>query len=261
VPSATGEVGNLVLASGSPRRIEMLRQAGLEFQVIPSGVDERPQRKLGALQFVRWAAAAKAEAVAARMPHAVVIGADTEVVLAGRIFGKPTDDQQAAEFLAALSGHTHQVYTAVQVINGKTGCRARGVSRTHVTIRDLDQRTIASYIATGEAQDKAGAYAIQGEGRRLVTSIRGPYDNVVGMPMRLLTRLLGECGIPLPLNNPDGSEVTQKRLKRSPGTTNVSNARIAPERGSRGATPPNVSNARTAPARGSRGATPRAPLD
>jgi len=116
-------------------------------------------------------------------------------------------------------------------------------------------------VRSGEAQDKAGAYAIQGEGRRLVTSIRGPYDNVVGMPMRLLTRLLGECGIPLPLKNPDGSEVTQKRLKRSPGTTNVSNARIAPERGSRGATPPNVSNARTAPARGSRGATPRAPLD
>jgi septum formation protein len=197
----------------------MLRNAGLEFQVIPSGVDERPARKLGALQFVRWAAAAKAETVAAQVPHAVVIGADTEVVLAGRIFGKPTDDQQAAEFLAALSGHTHQVYTAVQVINGKTGCRARGVSRTHVTIRDLDQPTIAAYIATGEAQDKAGAYAIQGEGHRLIESIRGPYDNVVGMPMRLLIRLLGECGIRLSANTPDGLQhyvTAQRRVPTSP---------------------------------------------
>ena len=71
-------------------------------------------------------------------------------------------------------------------------------------MRELSDRTIAEYVQTGEAQDKAGAYAIQGEGRRLVSSIRGPYDNVVGMPMRLLTRLLGECGIPLPLKNPDG---------------------------------------------------------
>jgi septum formation protein len=191
----------------------MLRNAGVEFRVIPSGVDERPPRKLGALQFVRWAAAAKAEAVAAQVPDAIVIGADTEVVLAGRIFGKPMDDQQAAEFLEVLSGHTHQVYTAVEVINGQTGCRARGVSRTYVTIRDLDERTIGAYIATGEAQDKAGAYAIQGEGRRLIESIRGPYDNVVGMPMRLLIRLLGECGIRLSANTPDGLQhyVTAQR--------------------------------------------------
>ena len=211
----------LVLASASPRRRETLEQAGIKFQVIPSGIDERPSSRLGALRFVRWAAAAKADAVAARMPDAIVIGADTEVVLNGRIFGKPADDAEALGFLRALNGRTHQVYTAVQVIDGRSGCRAQGVSRTHVTFRRLRGDEIGAYIRTGEAQDKAGAYAIQGEGRRLIASIRGPYDNVVGMPMRLLIRLLGECGIPLPAINPDGLQhyVTAPRKLPSGRTT------------------------------------------
>lgn len=158
---------------------------------------------LGALRFVAWAAAAKAESVAARMPGAIVIGADTEVVLKGRIFGKPRDREEAGEFLGALSGRTHQVYTAIQVIDGGSGRRAQGTSRTDVTMRELGLAEIAAYVATGEAQDKAGAYAIQGEGRRLVASIRGPYDNVVGMPMHLLRRLLGELGVPMPATDPD----------------------------------------------------------
>ncbi|HET9847875.1 MAG TPA: nucleoside triphosphate pyrophosphatase [Candidatus Dormibacteraeota bacterium] len=192
-----------MLASGSPRRIAMLRQAGLEFRAVTSGIDERPAKRLGPLKFVAWAAAAKAEAVAARMPGAIVIGADTEVVLDGRIFGKPIDSRQAREFLRALNGRTHQVYTAVCVIDGRSGRRLHGISRTHVTMRELEDRQIARYVRTGEAQDKAGAYAIQGEGRRLVASIRGPYDNVVGMPMRLLARLLGEVGIPVSAKLPD----------------------------------------------------------
>lgn len=181
----------------------MLRQARIRFEAIPSGIDERPPTRLGARRFVAWAAAAKAESVAARRPGATVIGADTEVVLDGRIFGKPNGRDQAMEFLRALSGRTHQVYTAIQVIDGRSRCRAQGISRTDVTMRELNPETIATYVATGEAQDKAGAYAIQDEGRRLVASIRGPYDNVVGMPMRLLMRLLGECGIPVPATDPD----------------------------------------------------------
>jgi septum formation protein len=205
----------LVLASSSPRRAEILTRCGVRFRAINPGVDERPPAPLGPLRYVAWAAAAKANAVSKRAPGKVVVAADTEVVRQGRVYGKPGDRHQAGAFLRSLSGTTHQVYTAVHVIDGRSGCQAHGISRTDVTMRDLSPGQIEAYVRTGEAQDKAGAYAIQGEGHRLVRSIRGPYDNVVGMPMRLLTRLLGECGIPLPSTNPDGSKETQKRLRGS----------------------------------------------
>jgi septum formation protein len=198
----------ILLATSSPRRIEILMRSGIPFRTAAPRVDERPPVPLGPLRYVAWAAAAKAEAVAAKAPGRVVVAADTEVVLHGRIFGKPKDRAEAAAFLRTLSGKTHQVYTAVHVIDGRSGRRAHGISRTHVTIRELSKREIAAYVRTGEAQDKAGAYAIQGKGRRLVRSIRGPYDNVVGMPMRLLMRLLGESGIPVPANNPDELQQT-----------------------------------------------------
>jgi len=203
-----------VLASTSARRIDILTRSGIPFRALAPGIDERPTLPLGPLRFVTWAARAKAEAVAARAAGQVVVAADTEVVLHGRIFGKPKDGAEAAAFLRALSGKTHQVYTAVQVIDGRSGRRAQGVSRTHVTIRELSASEIAAYVRTGEPQDKAGAYAIQGKGRRLIASIRGPYDNVVGMPMRLVTRLLGECGIPVPANNPDEMQFTSQHRRR-----------------------------------------------
>jgi septum formation protein len=204
----------IVLASTSARRIDILTRSGIPFRALAPGIDERPPLPLGPLRFVAWAARAKAEAVSARAAGQVVVAADTEVVLHGRIFGKPTDGAQAAAFLRALSGQTHQVYTAVQVIDGRSGQRAQGVSRTHVTMRELSSSEIDAYVRTGEPQDKAGAYAIQGKGRRLIASIRGPYDNVVGMPMRLLTRLLGECGIPVPANNPDEMQYTSQHRRR-----------------------------------------------
>jgi septum formation protein len=201
----------ILLATASPRRIEILTRSGIRFRAVASGIDERPPAPLGPLRFVAWAARAKAEAVAATSKKgSVVVAADTEVVLHGRIFGKPRDRAEAATFLRVLSGKTHQVYTAVQVIDGRSGRRAEGISRTHVTMRELSEREIAAYVRTGEPQDKAGAYAIQGKGRRLIASIRGPHDNVVGMPMRLLTRLLGECGIPVPANNPDELQPTSQ---------------------------------------------------
>jgi septum formation protein len=205
----------IVLASTSPRRIDILTQAGVVFRAVAPEIEERPPAPLGPLRYVAWAAAAKANAVASRTPGAIVVAADTEVVRDRRIYGKPNDRRQAAAFLRSLSGRRHQVYTAVHVIDGRSGCQAHGISRTDVTMRELSSSVIDAYVRTGEAQDKAGAYAIQGEGHRLVRSIRGPYDNVVGMPMRLLTRLLGECGIPLPLKNPDGPKVTEKNRKRS----------------------------------------------
>jgi septum formation protein len=192
-----------VLASSSPRRVDLLGAAGIAFRAVGSGVDERPPHPMSPLAYVAWAAQAKAEAVARRFRASVVVGADTEVVLGRRIFGKPRDREQASEFLRALSGRTHRVYTAVAVIDGRSGCRAAGVSRTRVTMRELPPRVIETYVRTGEAQDKAGAYAIQGRGRRLVAAIDGPYDTVVGMPIGLLRRLLRQCGIPVPTISPD----------------------------------------------------------
>ena len=204
----------IVLASSSPRRIDILTRSGVAFRAVAPGIDERPPAPLGPLRHVAWAAAAKARAVASRTQGAIVVAADTEVVRNGRIYGKPADRRQAQDFLRSLSGRRHQVYTAVHVIDSRSGREAHGISRTDVTMRELSSSVIEAYVRTGEAQDKAGAYAIQGEGHRLVKSIRGPYDNVVGMPMRLLTRLLGECGIPLPMKNPDGPKVTQKGRQR-----------------------------------------------
>jgi len=222
--AARGRGKKLVLASASPRRHELMRAAGLRFDVVASGIDERPPSRLGPLRYVRWAARAKAQAVAATRPRDIVIGADTEVVLDRRIFGKPRDRREAQVFLRALSGRTHQVYTAIHVIAGRRNCT--GISRTHVTMRELSTSAIAAYVRTGEAQDKAGAYAIQGKGRRLVRSIQGPYDNVVGMPMRLLSRLLTECGVPVTATSPDGlqHEVTV-HARHSPHRPRVGAAR------------------------------------
>ena len=200
----------------------MLTRSKIPFRAVRPGIDERPPAPLGPLRYVAWAAGAKAEAVSARMPGAVVVGADTEVVMRGRVFGKPHDSEQAAAFLRALSGRTHQVYTALHIIDGRSGRHVQGVSRTDVTMREVEPESLAAYIRTGEAQDKAGAYAIQGEGRRLIASIRGPYDNVVGMPMRLLQRLLAECGIPVPAHNPDELQ-------------NTSSNRVSPSAGRRAA--------------------------
>src|SRR5256886_15854732 len=111
--------------------------------MVAPGIDERPPRPLGPVRFVLWAAQAKAEAVASRVRGAVVVAADTEVVLNGRIFGKPRDRRQAADFLRALSGRTHLVYTAIQIIDGRSGCRAQGISPTYCTMRELSASAIS----------------------------------------------------------------------------------------------------------------------
>jgi septum formation protein len=151
------------------------------------------------LALVRWAAAEKARAVAVRFPSALVVGADTEVVLLGAALGKPRDREDARQMLRQLSGRTHLVYTALHVINVPFDREVSGFSRTRVTMRDLSPGQIDSYVESGEAQDKAGAYAIQAGGGSLVSSIQGPFDNVVGMPTHLLRRLLRQNGVELPI--------------------------------------------------------------
>ena len=127
--------------------------------------------------------------MAARFPHHLVLGADTVVALGRRRFDKPRDRDDACRMLRLLSGRTHVVYTAVQALNAGRG-RAAGFSRTRVRMKRLSTAEIERYVRSGEPKDKAGAYAIQGRGGRLVASIEGPYDNVVGLPLHVVRRLL-----------------------------------------------------------------------
>lgn len=164
------------------------------FVAIDPGVDEQPSRPVSPLQLVRWAADAKAEAVSRRHPEATVIGADTTVALNGQAFGKPATRAQARHMLLALRGRTHRVYTAVTVINGPARRRASGYSRSEVTMRRFSMQELEAYARSDEVRDKAGAYAIQGGGGRLVARVDGPMDTVIGLPLHLVRRLLKQVG-------------------------------------------------------------------
>jgi septum formation protein len=174
----------------------LLATLGLPFDVVHPRIDERPPEPMSPLKTARWAAAAKARAVAARRPGRLVIAADTVVALEGVAFGKPSGPVDAARMLRALSGREHMVYTAVHVIAPQG--EAASYSRTRVRMRRLSRRVIEEYLASAEVQDKAGAYAIQAEGARLVRAIAGPWDNVVGFPLRLVVRLLRQLGVQPP---------------------------------------------------------------
>lgn len=180
----------LILASNSPRRAQLLKQVGLQFKIIPSHIDESIHIFQNPVQAVRQIALAKALSVAEKHKSGIIIGADTIVVLNGKILGKPRTQQDARRLLTQLSGKTHQVITAVAVIDAKTKKRNLGHCITSVRFRKLTKKEIQEYIATGEPMDKAGAYGIQRKGALLVKAIHGDYFNVVGLPLVLLSRLL-----------------------------------------------------------------------
>ena len=182
----------LLLASASPRRAELLAAAGYRFDILPADVDETAETDEAPADHVARLAAAKVDAVASRARGRVVLAADTAVVVTGRVFGKPADDAEAAEMLRQLSGRTHDVLTAVAV--RFEGWAADAVERTRVRFVDLTAGQIASYVASGEPRDKAGAYAIQGAASAFVDQLEGSYSNVVGLPMELVRRLLS--GLP-----------------------------------------------------------------
>jgi len=185
---------DVILASASPRRRELLSLVFDEFRVIPSGFDEDGvPDDLAPADHVQHSALMKARDVAARHPDSLVIGADTIVVTGNRILGKPRDEADAAQMLKALSGRTHQVHSGIAVI--KDGVEHTAVECTDVTFRPLSDKMISRYISTGEPMDKAGAYAIQGRGSVLIESINGCYFNVVGLPIYRLSRLLEEFGV------------------------------------------------------------------
>lgn len=178
----------LILASASPRRRELLTQAGLVFDVEPADIDESRRPDEAASTYVQRLALEKAEAIHARFPKATVLGADTTVVLDNEIFNKPADTADAARMLRLLSGRTHQVYTGVAVVT--PAAQRVHVETTHVTFSEIDPADLARYLASGEPLGKAGAYGIQGFAARWIPRIEGDYSNVVGLPIAATMRLL-----------------------------------------------------------------------
>jgi septum formation protein len=185
----------IVLASGSPRRRELLSQLGVEFDVITSDVDERVSPGLEASEVVMQLAERKATAVAALVQDGFVIGADTIVVVDDQILGKPASHGEAASMLQLLAGRAHTVFTGVAILDANTGKKRVSYRSTVVHMRNVDEADIDRYIRTGEPMDKAGAYAIQGIGSIFVTAIEGCYFTVVGLPLSLLAEMLWEFGI------------------------------------------------------------------
>jgi len=176
----------LILASASPRRAELLRAAGYQFEIVVADVDERARGRETPADYVRRLAAEKSAAVQAA--DAIVLGADTTVVVDGEILGKPRDDDEAAAMLGRLAGRRHDVLTGVSI---RHGTREIGrVESTAVWFSVLTKEDIAWYVASGEGRDKAGAYAIQGLASRFIPRIDGSYANVVGLPVAAVAELL-----------------------------------------------------------------------
>jgi septum formation protein len=182
-------VPKLILASASPRRAEILRTVGWPFAALAVDIDESRRAGEEAAAYVKRVARAKAETAASRIPGATVLGADTVVVVENEILGKPLDDEDARRMLRLLRDRWHQVLTGVALVNGETGSSKVAHEVTEVRFAAMNEDEVNWYVATGEPQDKAGAYAIQGQGARFIKEIRGDYFNVVGLPVRLLYSL------------------------------------------------------------------------
>ena len=185
----------LILASASARRAEILHDAGLSFSVISSAVDETPMPGESAAELVQRLADAKAELVSARaVAPAIVIAADTEVVLDGHVMGKPRTSEDARQMLMKLSGRTHSVLTGVTLVRLPDAEQRRFVETTRVHFAPIPDEEITRYLASGEPFDKAGSYAIQGRAGRFVPRIEGCYFNIVGLPLARLCQELSELG-------------------------------------------------------------------
>jgi septum formation protein len=186
-----GAQRGLVLASRSPRRIDILRGLEFDFDVVPASDHIEDQVEVAdPFQRPVECARLKAEGVARRRPEAMCIGADTVVIVGGALLEKPRDDHEAMKFLRLLSGRTHTVVTGVALRRVRDHVSLTGSERTDVLFRELDESEIERYVRSGEGRDKAGSYAVQGLGAGLVRSINGCFYNVVGLPVSLLFDLL-----------------------------------------------------------------------
>jgi len=188
----------LILASSSPRRAGILRDAGIAFEICATRIDEAPLPGEAARAMVARLAEAKARAAAAQMDagsrECIIVGADTTVELDGEILGKPSDSAHAREMLAKLGGRTHHVLTGIFLLRLPGNAMRAAVENSAVTFAPLDEQEIDAYVATGESLGKAGAYAIQGLAGRYIPKIEGCYFNVVGLPLARLYALLRELG-------------------------------------------------------------------
>lgn len=182
----------LVLASASPRRADLLRSVGLDFEVRPADIDETPRAGEDAIEYVCRLSIEKARAIACDVAShdagEIILAADTTVELGGRILGKPADDREAADMLRSLSGRTHRVHSGVTVVRGSLTNTIS--STTAVTFAATTDEMIARYVATREPRDKAGGYAIQGLGAALVIRVEGSLTNVIGLPLAETIALL-----------------------------------------------------------------------
>lgn len=183
-----------MLASASPRRRDLLRRLGIDPEVRPAGVDETPRPGEAPADLVTRLAQAKVVAVGTE-PDDLVVAADTVVTVGTRVLGKPADRAEAVAMLASLSGRDHHVVTGVAV--RRDDVVHADVETTRVAFRLLDDREIAWYVATGEADDKAGAYGLQGAGAVLVQELQGSDTNVIGLPLTLLVTLARHVGVDL----------------------------------------------------------------
>jgi septum formation protein len=185
----------LILASSSPRRKELLKGLNLDFTIHPS--DDNEDVPLGTLpkEMVEMLSLRKAQSVASQYERGLIIGSDTIVVLHDEILGKPKDSKEAYSMLSKLQGNVHTVFTGIAVIDVESGTYQVCHNSTQVTIKSLSNEKINRYIATGEPNDKAGAYAIQGFGATLVEKINGDYFTVVGLPVGLLSEMLENFGV------------------------------------------------------------------
>lgn len=186
--------GKLILASESPRRKELLRLTGLDFEVIPSGIEEMPQKGENPAEHVLELSKRKAGAVSSLRPDAWILGADTIVVIDGEIMGKPAQTSEAKRMLRKLSGREHHVHTGFTIVRETVDIFLGDVVTSSVLFKDISEEEINWYVRTEEPYDKAGGYAVQGAGAIFIKEIRGSYTNVIGLPLCEAVSLLKQVG-------------------------------------------------------------------
>lgn len=189
----------LVLASQSPRRSELLKDAGFEFAIMPTQISEIPDENLNLPEQIRDLARQKADACAGsgkilKEQGNLILAADTVVILDGQILGKPRDRSENSQYLRRLSGRTHSVISALCLLDFDRGVRAVDHETSQITFKNLDEAEIEAYVASDDGLDKAGGYGIQNVRERFVSRVEGSYDNIVGLPVALLRRMLKENG-------------------------------------------------------------------